>query len=310
MSEYDAIIIGAGPAGLTAGLFCARAGLKTLIVERSMIGGRMVEAPLIDNYPGFPEPVRGVELAQLMYNHAIKAGAEIIYPEEIVDLIVGSKHHRVVTRLGKNYRSLAIIIATGLNVKKGTVINEEKLIGKGVSYCAVCDGPLFKGKKVALVGSSYRALNEALFLTGIASKVYVILHEKPEEEAYSLLRRIERVGNAIIIEGKATKIIGKNYVEGIEVEYSDGRKEIIDVSGIFISVGEVPTTQIFRKIGIKLDERGFIVTSKSQETNIPGIFAAGDVTGQGLQIATAVGQGAMAALSAIRYVRLVKSGTM
>ena len=229
MYDYDIVVIGGGPAGLTAGIFCARAGLRTIIIERKVLGGRLSEAPLIDNYPGFPKPIRGTELAKLMYEHAISAGVEMAYPEEVVELRIADPYRVVLTREGSKYRSYAVIIATGLAIRKGIIEGEEEFFGRGVSYCAVCDGPLFRGKRIALIGSSYRALNEALFLAELASTLYVVLHEEPESEALPLLKELKQRRQVIVLEGKATRVLGNKGVNALEILYPNGRKEQLSV---------------------------------------------------------------------------------
>ncbi|RLE55654.1 MAG: thioredoxin reductase [Thermoprotei archaeon] len=296
----DVVIIGGGPAGLTAALYLKRLGLDPLVIERSLPGGKLNEVPIIENYPGV-EPVKGLELASRFLKQVQDLGVEIWYPEEVVDVSNVGGFWCVKTSGGKCVLAYALIIATGAERVRGTIRGEFEFLGRGISYCAVCDGPLYRGKVVAVVGCGEKAIKEAQYLTTIASKVYLVL-EKVDEVTEAYLRRLGHVPNLEVIEGRVEEVRGRDRVEKIVVRPIDGSIKEIDVSGVFIARAEVPNTAIFRKIGINVDDRGFIIVDRSQRTNIEGVFAAGDVTGRGFQVVVACGDGAVAALSAYRYV--------
>jgi len=302
---YDVIIIGGGPAGLTAAIYSARAGLKTLVLEKAAPGGKLGEIPHLENFPGLTQPINGVELAMKMYEQAVKFGAEIRYPEAVVDLDLKGLVKKVRTRSGE-YRALSIIIATGLEKKKALKPGEAKLIGKGVSYCAVCDGPIFKGKDVAVLGNSEKAIEEALFLSNLASKVYLITDGEKLEGPEKLIDRLKQQENVKIVDAELKEIVGEERVKSIIVKEKHKEQEIY-VSAVFIVKGDEPKTEIFKKAGLELNKIGFLKVNLNQETNIPGVYAAGDCTGRGLQVVVAAGDGAVAALSANKYIKALKA---
>lgn len=306
MSEnhFDVIIVGGGPAGLTAGIYCARKGLRTLILERQMAGGRVNEAPFVENYPGFPEGIRGSDLAAKMVEQARRMGVQIHEMEEVVDMKLEGDPKEIITRSGK-YTATAVILATGAERRKLVIAGEESLLGRGVSYCAVCDGFFFKGKRVAVVGPGDDAAEDALLLAGLASKVFLISqHEEFSCDEHLKKRLVE--ANVALLEGfRALRILGENRVTGIEVEnIKTGEKRTIEVEGVFIALGAVPVTELVKRAGVKVDERGRIIVDENQRTNIEGVFAAGDCTHNAIyQISAAVGDGARAALSAFAYIK-------
>ncbi len=302
---YDLIIIGGGPAGLTAAIYAARSGLKTLVLEKNAPGGKLGEIPHLENYPGLTEPINGLELAMKMYEQAVKFGAEIKYPEVVVDLKLDGIIKKVKTREGE-YKALAIIIATGLEKKKALIPGEAKLIGKGVSYCAVCDGPLFKNRDVAVLGYNEKAVEEAIFLSNLASKVYLITDGEKIEASEALVEKMNQQENIEVVNAKLIEIKGENKVESIIVKKNNETLSI-PVSAIFIAKGDEPKTEIFTKAGLELNQIGFIKVNNNQETNIKGVYAAGDCTGRGLQVVVAAGDGAVAALSANKYVKAIKA---
>ncbi len=304
---YDVIIIGCGPAGITAGIFCARYGLNTLIIEKGIPGGKLNVISEIDNYPGFPE-ISGQELSRKMVEHLKRFNVDIIYPEEVVDLKVKDEVKRVMTRSGKEFKSYSIIIATGAEKKKAKIKGEEKFLGRGVSYCATCDGYFFKGKNVAVIGNKQEAAKEALFLSGIAKKVYIIPNGDIDMPEYDL-RKLEEMENVEILKNAyAVEILGENVVNGLKIRIGNEEKTL-NVNGIFIALGSVPIIDIFKKAGIRTDERGCIIVDNKQRTNIEGIFAAGDCTCRGFQVIVACGDAAVAAMEANLYVRKVKRKT-
>lgn len=306
---YDLIIIGAGPAGLAAGLYAARFGLKTLILETQAIGGRATEVSLIENYPGFPEGITGKDLIQRMYNQASKFGAKIKPFKEVTDLKFNGKLEKVATRKGA-YHTLALIIATGTQRKKLGVPGEVEFLGRGVSYCSTCDGPFFKGLKVAVVGHGEEAVMDALFLADMAKKVYLVTHGKELKAFGTMKQRLLEKSNIETVNGSVAAILGENVVKAIKIIEAGTRLEtLIDVNGVFIALGGIPMTEIVKKAGIAVDNGGCIIVDRWQRTSIEGIFAAGDCTCGGMQVITAAGEGAMAALKASAYVKRMEASS-
>ena len=295
VGEFDVIIIGAGPAGLTAAIYASRSGLKSIVLERSVPGGQAAITPLVENWPG-TQRIPGKQLMDLMVQHA-KQYAHLHEGEEVKEIKIGKKIE-VVTGGGK-YLGNAVIIATGATHKKLGVPGEDRLYGKGVSYCATCDAFFYKGKNVAVVGGGNTALTDALYLDSIGAKV-TIVHRRNEFRAEKALadsvaaRKISVVWNTEIIE-----ILGDKYVQGIRTrDTSTGKERKIDADAVFVGIGETPISELASSIGIRTDEAGFIVVDREQRTNIPRVYAAGDVTGGVRQIVTAVGAGSVAALTA------------
>jgi thioredoxin reductase (NADPH) len=299
--NYDVLIVGAGPAGLTAGLYASRARVRACCLERLSPGGQAALAARVENYPGVGEPVSGLELCRRMEKQARAFGLEIISEEARCVTISGNDI--TVAGTGGSVRSSALIVASGARSTPLGVPGEKELMGRGVSYCATCDGPLFKDQEVAVVGGGDAALDEALFLTRFCKKVHVI-HRRDEFRAIKLLverasgnERIEMVKYSVV-----EKIIGTEGVEAIEVrDLRTNRVYGIPVAGVFLYVGLSPNTQ-FLPDTVKIDERGYVITDEDMRTSVEGIFAAGDVRNKSLrQISTAVGDGATAAMSAVRY---------
>jgi len=301
---YDLVILGAGPAGLTAGIYSSRLGLRTLILESGIPGGRAGEAPFIENYPGFPEGIAGVELVERMVKQCSKFGAEIRTFEEAIDLDLKGPLKKVTTRKG-SYLSMAVIIATGTQRRKIRIPGESEFLGRGVSYCPVCDGAFFKGLRVIVVGSGEEAAADALFLTDLAGEVVLVTHGAPLEAAEDLIRRIRSKG-VKVIEARVTEIGGKDSVEHVKIIYEDGREDVLPADGVFISLGGVPTSELVKKAGVEVDEKGCVKVDRWQRTNIEGVFAAGDCTCGGMQVVTAAGEGAMAAINASRHIKRKK----
>ena len=305
---YDVLIIGAGPAGLAAALYAARLGMKTLVLEKALgPGGRIANAPLVEDYPGI-ERIKGDELAQKFYKHATKFGAEVIFQEEVADVDFSGDVKKVVSRRGNEYKGYSVIIATGLSTKGLGIKGEKEYFGKGVSYCVVCDAPFFKGQPMVLVGYDDHAMEEAVYMTSLASKVYIITQGNKIEASESFMSVLRNNPNVEILEGaKVVEILGDgNKVTGVRVKMPDGSERVIEARAVFFSIGEAPATQIFQKAGVELDKAGFIKVDPKMHTNIPGVYAAGDVTGIGFQVVTAAGQGATAALEANKYVKNLK----
>jgi thioredoxin reductase (NADPH) len=302
MSKYEVIIIGGGPAGLTAGLYTSRAGLKSLLIERGIFGGQIVNARQVDNYPGFPQGISGFELASLMHEQAIKYGLETI--NATVTAIKPGGKYSIITAEG-NFEAEAVIIAAGSEYRKLEVPGEEELLGRGVSYCATCDGFLFRDLDVAIVGGGDTAITDALELSEHASKVYIV-HRRDQLRAGQILKKralertkLEPVWNTVVEE-----IIGDNKVSGLKVRnVKTGEITKLEVAGVFVAIGFEPNSQCFSDV-VELDEAGLIKADELMATSAPGIFAVGDIRKNSpRQVAGAVGDGATAALSAFKYLR-------
>jgi len=310
MSEYaqkqDIVIIGAGPAGLTAGLYSAWLGLKTLILETAMTGGRAAIAPKIENFPGFEEEITGIELTEKIKRQATRLGAKLKTTEEVIGLDADTNTKRVVTRQA-TYEAMAVIVATGTQRKKLHVPGEEEFLGKGVSYCAVCDGPFFRRANVTVIGEGEEAITDALHLSEIANAVIVVT-QNPQTTQDILGNKLQSKANVEIVNGKVTAIQGDQTVKKIIInEFGTERKMEREVKGVFIALGGVPMTAIVKNAGINTDRGGCITVDRNQRTNVEGVFAAGDCTCGGMQIVTAAGEGAMAAMRATAYIRQQKS---
>jgi thioredoxin reductase (NADPH) len=304
--DYDLAIVGCGPAGMSAAIYAGRSGLKTAVFESKIPGGYMNVAHLIENYPGF-ERISGVELAEKMLVQVKKVGVEII-GEGIIDIKSMDDEFDITTDRRTTHHAKAIILATGGEYKKMGIEGEEKFLGKGVSYCASCDGPLFKGKNVAIIGSGDHAVSEAMYLAGMAKNVYLVSSEKNLKAEHIRVHQLEETRNVQIFAGYAAiEVVGTDLVEKLKIQEieNSGAKELV-VDGIFVSIGEIPLVTLAKSIGVKLDSRGCIEIDKDKATNVPGVFAAGDVTGGIRQIVTAVGDGAVAAVNSIRHVRNLK----
>jgi thioredoxin reductase (NADPH) len=298
---YDLIIIGGGPAGLTAGLYARRSRLSTLLIERLIPGGQVLTTDWVDNYPGFPEGLSGFDLVDKMRRQAERFELPII-SDEVVSLSFKGPEKVIYGSQGV-YRTKTLIIASGATYKKLGVPGEGLLGGKGVSYCATCDGPFFRDQEIAVVGGGDTAVQEALYLTRFAKKIYLI-HRRDQLRATKILQEkalsnpaIHPVWNALV-----ESIQGTDQVEEIRIKKVDGSPgQTLPVQGVFVFIGILPNTDWLQGT-LPLDSQGFIQTNADLATSIPGIFAAGDVRQKQLrQISTAVGDGATAVFSAERY---------
>lgn len=304
--DYDLVIIGGGPAGLTAGLYAARARLNVILIEKIVPGGQVIISDLIENYPGFPEGISGPDLVQRMTDQVKRFDLNIENNEAIaIDL---SNPVKKITLNDRTITTHTIIIATGASPKKLGVPGEDTFFGKGISSCATCDGPFFKDSVVAAVGGGDTAVQESLFLTKFVKKLYLV-HRRDRLRAEAILQeralasdKIEFIWNSVL-----TGINGLSHVENISVQnVKTGDITELSVDGCFIWVGILPNTQ-FLKDAVKLDEQGFILADLNMETSVPGVFAAGDVRNTTLrQISTAVGDAAIAAFSAEQYIENVR----
>ncbi|HEY4552491.1 MAG TPA: thioredoxin-disulfide reductase [Bacillaceae bacterium] len=309
MSEekmYDVIIIGAGPAGLTAAVYTSRANLSTLMIERGVPGGQMANTEDVENYPGF-DHILGPELSTKMFEHAKKFGAEYAYGD--IKEVIDEKEYKIVKAGSKEYKARAVIISTGAEYRKMGVPGEEQLTGRGVSYCAVCDGAFFKGKDLVVVGGGDSAVEEGVYLTRFANKV-TIVHRRDELRAQKILQERAFANEKVdfIWSHTVKQINEENGKVGSVtlVSTKNGEEKEFKTDGIFIYIGMDPLTEPFANLGIT-NANGYIETNQIMETKVPGIFAAGDVRDKLLrQIVTATGDGSIAAQSAQIYIENLK----
>jgi thioredoxin reductase (NADPH) len=303
MEHWDLIIIGAGPAGLTAGLYGARSGLKTLVLEEKLPGGAIIDTPLIENYPGF-ESISGRELADKMAENCKKAGAKINELEKVAELDL--KGEKKIVKTNKTvYTSSAVIIASGRHYRALGVPGETEFRGRGVSYCALCDGAFFKGRDVLVVGGGNSAVVSARYLANIASHVR-LAHRRDQLRADEVLvNDLIAQGVEIIWNTELKEVKGDNKVKGVVLANNKtGETMKIDLEGVFVQVGEAPNSQIAKEAGIEVDKASYIIVNNRQRTNVDGVYAAGDVTiGPVKQIGTAVGEAIIAASEAFGYIK-------
>lgn len=298
---YDTVIIGGGPAGLTAALYTARAGLSTALIERGATGGQMATTDQVENYPGFPEGISGAELAMKMEEQARRFGTEFVISE--VDRIDLDGLVKYVRTGDEAVKARTIILATGANPRKLLVPGEDRLRGRGVSYCATCDGAFFRGQDLVVVGGGDAAVEEAIFLTRYATKV-TIVHRRDRFRAAKAIQnkalanpKISAVWDTVVEE-----IVGERAVEKVMTRHvKTGRIGAIPCRGIFVFTGLTPATD-FLPLNVKRDSNGYVVTDHRLQTSVPGVFAAGDIRSKDLrQVSTAVGDGALAAMMAEKY---------
>ena len=296
---YDIIIVGAGPAGLTAAIYGNRAHKKVLVLEAEAYGGQIITTSNIENYPACPN-ISGYDFATTLYNQVKDLGAEVKF-EKAID-IKDCKDYKEVITTKKTYQAKAVILATGSDNRKLGIPKEDEFVGKGISYCATCDGNFFKNKVVAVIGGGNTALQEALYLTDVAKTVYLI-HRRDEFRAESaLVRKLKKKDNInFIYNSNVTKLNGKTKLESIEITNTDNEVQTIKLSGLFVAVGRIPENQNFSKL-IQLDENGYALASENCHTNVEGIFVAGDNRVKLVrQLVTAEADGAVAALEAVKY---------
>lgn len=300
-APFDVIIIGGGPAGLTAGTYCGRAGMKTLIVERALLGGQVSLCSHIENYPGFPSGISGVELAARFEDQAKRFGAEIIWGD--VSSISLEGKLKSITVDDKTYAGRTMILSTGTEPKKLGIPGEKELRGRGVSYCATCDGAFYKDKDIVVIGGGNSAITEALFLTKFGKKV-TIIHRRDKFRAEKIVgdRAVEDPKVEVLWDSVATAITGDAKVDSVEVKnVKTGITSSVKADGVFIYIGENPNVGLV-KDSLKTSDDGFIIADNSMKTSVEGVFAAGDICKKDLrQIATAISDGAIAADSARKY---------
>lgn len=299
---YDIVVIGAGPAGLAAGLYAARARRHTLLLERGVVGGQIALTEKVENYPGFPEGIGGYELSDAMREQAERYGMEMEF-SEVTGLERGDGLWRVKTE-GSEVLARAVIVTSGADHNRLNVPGEERLTGHGVSYCATCDAVFFRDVEVAVVGGGDSALDEGLFITRFASKVYII-HRRDQLRASRILQerafanpKIEFVWNTVV-----TEVVGEDEVTGLNLcNVKTGEEWFMPVAGVFVFIGQRPNTSYLQGL-VRMDEGGHIYVNEWMETELPGLYAAGDVrVHSARQVVSAAGDGATAAIAADRYI--------
>ena len=304
---YDAIIIGGGPAGLTAGIYLSRARMNTLLIEKALPGGQAILTEIIENYPGFPHGIAGPELMQKMEEQAVRFGLKIEYGE-VEEVKIKEDKVKIVKINNKEYRTMTIILASGAEASKLGAPGEEKLRGRGVSYCATCDAPFFKDQKIVVVGGGDMAIEEALYLTKFVREV-TIVHRRDRLRATKILQERVFANKKINFawDSVVTKVLGKEKVEGILIQNKKtGEEKEVPCQGVFVFVGNVPNSKFLNEL-IKLDQKGYILTDDNMMTSQEGIYACGDVRKKILrQVVTACGEGATAAFAAQKYIEEIK----
>ena len=309
-TDYDVVIIGGGPAGMTAGLYASRAKLKSLLVEKMIMGGQMMTTTLVENYPGFPGGIGGPELMTKIQEHCVEFGLETSYGS--VDKIIDNGNTKTLIVDGKEITAKVIIVATGAIPRKLGIEGEAELVGKGVSYCATCDGAFFREVPIAVIGGGDTAVEEAMFLTRFASKV-ILVHRRDELRATKILQERAMANEKI-------EIAWNSVVDGFESDNSGltgailkdtqtGETRKIEVQGMFVAVGVTPTTGFVKGL-VDLTDDGYIIAGEDTKTSVPGIFAAGDNRTTILrQVSTAVGDGAVAAIMAEKFIHELAHNT-
>ena len=290
----DVVIVGGGPAGLTAGIYTVRSGLNTAVIERDVLGGQVALTPVVENYPGFAQ-VGGKTLVDIMVNHALQY-VQIYQGEEVLDIIPGDPIDVHTTR--RTFHTKTVLLATGASHRHLGVPGEKRLSGRGVSYCATCDGPLFKGRKVIMVGGGNSAVTEALYLRHMGADVSLV-HRRDALRAQDVLaNQLESNGIPVLWNTEVKEILGEERVQKVVLfNNKTGKTSELSVEGVFIAVGYAPAVALANKFGVALTKEGYIKHDSMHRTNIPGIYSAGDVEGGYKQIVTATGQGAAAAMS-------------
>lgn len=307
--RYDVIILGSGPAGLTAAIYCSRAKLDTLVISGTLPGGQLMNTHMVENFPGFPHGIFGPELMMNMRMQAERFGTTIV--DDVATKVELLNEPFIIHTVDKVFEADAVIIATGASPRKLGLRGEELFAGKGVSYCATCDGPFFKGEDVAVVGGGDSAVEEALFLTKFANNVYIV-HRRDKLRASKIMqeRAFSNTKISFIWNSVVEDILGDKKVHTIIVkDVTNGERKELNCGGIFVAIGHEPNTQIF-KDQIEMDERGYIKVRDYTKTNIKGVFAAGDVHDPIYrQAITAAGFGCMAALDVERYLSEKRHGS-
>lgn len=304
--KYGAVVIGGGPAGYTAAMYCARAGIETLVLEMLSPGGQMATTSNVENYPGFEDGIDGFELGEKMQRNAEKFGAQTEYAE-VISLDIDSVPKVISTTEG-DILSDTVIIATGANPRKLGLESEESLVGKGVAYCAYCDGMYYKDKIVAVIGGGDSAAEDALYLSKICKKVYLVHRRNELRAVKSYVKSLNNTQNIeLVLNAKPSKLIYDSKLNAVELEdTTDGHKFILGVDAVFAAVGRIPNTELV-KGKVETDSSGYIVADETGRTNVPGVFAVGDVRTKHLrQIITAASDGANASKFVQEYIDSIK----
>ena len=298
---YDTIILGAGPAGLTAGIYCKRAGMDIVVIEKNMPGGQVGTTYEVCNYPGF-DKISGIDLATKMFEHASSIGVEVVF-EEVKKVNLTDKIKTVETFSG-TYLGKSVIICFGAAARKLNLDNERQYIGKGISYCATCDGALYKDLQVAVVGGGNTAIEDAIYLSNIEKKVYLI-HRRDEFRAEKALQdSIKKIGNVeYVLSSVVVGLNGNEKIQSIDVKnLADNTVKNIKIDGLFVAIGRGPETDFLD--GVNVDKNGYVISDANMCTNIEGVFVAGDIRNTPLrQIVTACSDGAIAATKAYEYIK-------
>ncbi|MBP7460025.1 MAG: thioredoxin-disulfide reductase [Candidatus Delongbacteria bacterium] len=305
----DLAIIGAGPAGLTAGMYGARSRYRTFIFEKMAAGGTITITEWIENYPGFPEGISGYELASKMEEQALHFGARLVQ-EEVVK-IERDGPYKIIYTDQRQYRARALLLVTGTSLKKLGVSGEKEYTGRGVSYCATCDGAFYKDKVVVVVGGGDSAVEEGIYLTKFARKV-ILIHRRDQLRAAKIVQeraftnpRMEFIWDSVVEEIKGESKVTHVVLRNLKTEV----RSVQNTDGVFVFVGQIPNNQLAQSLGLQRDDRGFVITGSDMQTSEPGIWAAGDIRSKSLlQIATAVGEGAQAEFSAEKYLEAWQEG--
>jgi thioredoxin reductase (NADPH) len=303
--DYQLVIVGGGPAGLAAGLYAARARLQTLLIEKGGSGGQVLLTDWIENYPGFPEGISGFELADRMARQAARFGLESRIAS-VAALDLNGECKRVLLEEGDQITCRSVILATGARPNKLGIPGEAELTGKGVSFCATCDGPFFRDQEIVVVGGGDTAVQEADYLTKFARKVTVI-HRRDKLRAMKILQekafannRIDFIWNSVV-----SSVEGETGVEAVRIRSNDGQESLLRVTGVFVLIGTIPNNEIFPLDRLQTDDWGFIHTDAEMRTNIPGVMAAGDIRSKSVrQVVNAAGEGAVAAITAENYINI------
>lgn len=303
---YDIIIIGAGPAGMTAGVYAKQARKNVLILEKDTYGGQILKADKVKNYPGFTE-ISGFEFATKLYNQLKELEPDIKF-EEVIEIKNFDDYKEVLTKKN-SYKTKSIIIASGAQNRKLGLTNEDKLIGKGISYCATCDGMFFRNKEIAITGGGNSAIDDALYLSNIAKKIYVIYRQKEFRiESINLSKLKEKDNVEFILSSNIIDIRGNDKLESIVLKNNDTNEEsTLNIDGLFIAIGHIPVSSMCKNI-VDTDEKGYIISKEDCKTNIDGIFAAGDIRIKDVrQLTTACSDGTVASLNACKYLNQINN---
>ncbi len=292
--ECDVVIVGGGPAGLTAGIYTVRSGLKAALIEREVLGGQVATTPMVENYPGFTQ-VGGKTLVDIMVTHALEY-VQIFQGEEVVDITAADSITVQTSR--RKFKTRSVLLATGASHRHLGVPGEQRLSGRGVSYCATCDGPLFRGRRVIMVGGGNSAVTEALYLANMGVEVTLVHRRDALRAQEHLVNNLNSAGIPVRWNTEVEEILGQDRVEAVRLKNNrSGESETLAVQGVFVAIGYLPTVDLARKIGVALNDEGYVARDARHRTNIAGIYSAGDVEGGYKQIVTAAGQGAEAAMA-------------